>query len=317
MVAVLTEKTPENNKPVLGATLILAGVLLWPLANGFAKTLYNENVMTLIFYIVFLRGLVAYLSVVGALHRHQYSLMPQKLIGQIPNPNVALWRGFTGAMVNVMLLIAIQHIELSTSIAIVFMAPFMVMMLAPFFLNEQFNAAQILTIGTALLGLLVVADPNCNSPEQIIYGIGSALLAACFMCAFVIINRKYKQDSQLAIGVSGLSYMGVSVVGLIIANMMGYTQSFVVDFGAFDGQQWLFFALAVGLNTMGSITGQQGFKYTPALLATVIAYAELFWAVSIDYTLFDGISHGSDFAGIMLIAIAGAVGFYYDKESKS
>lgn len=317
MVAVLTEKNPTNTKPLLGSMLIIAGVLMWPLANGFAKLLYSENVITLIFYIVFLRGLVAYLSVVGGLRSNEYALMPHKLTQQIPNPKIALWRGFTGAMVNVMLLIAIQHIEISTSIAIIFMAPFMVMMVAPFFLPEQFNAAQILTIGTAVLGLLVAADPNCNTPEQIFYGIGSALIAACCMCAFIIINRKYEQDSQLAIGVSGLSYMGVAVVGLMIANMMGYAQSFVVDFGAFDGQQWLFFALAVILNPFGSITGQQGFKYTPAVLATFIVYAELFWAVGIDYYLFDGISHSSDFAGIILIAIAGFVGLYYDKEAKS
>ena len=317
MVAVLTEQTSNNTKPLLGVMLIVTGLLLWPLANGFAKLLYSENVMTLIFYIVFLRGLVAYLSVVGALRQNEYSLKPHKIIRQIPNPNVALWRGFTGAMINVMLLIAIQYIDISTSIAMIFLAPFMVMMVAPFFLPEQFNAAQILTIATAVLGLLVVTDPNCHTPEQIFYGLGSGLLAACFMTAFIIINRKYKQDSQLAIGTSGLSYMGVAVVGLILAYSMGYTQSLVVDFGAFTGQQWLFFALAVVLNPMGSITGQKGFAYTPILLATFIVYAELLWAVVIDYYLFDGISHGSAFAGIMLIAIAGMIGLYYDKEAKS
>ena len=311
MVSVLARENPVTAKPFLGAMLIMIAVFMWPLADAMTKLLYSENALTLIFYVVFFRGVVSYLAGTGLSHDEgQY--VPISKIRHHPDIQIGLWRGASGAMVNIMLLIGLQYICITKSATILFMAPFIAILLIPFVLGEQFKSANILTLGTAILGLMVATDPN-HVTETELYGMGSSLVAAIFMAIFSLINYKHpKYNAYLAMRTSGFCYMVFALIGLIFANSMGYTQSYMVDFTAFTWQQNLMFLGAVLLNFGGSVIVQKGFQYTPAILAALIAYTELFWVVGIEHILFSGMEKAADLAGLVLIATAGVVSVYFN-----
>ena len=312
MVSVLIHNNPKHAKPFLGAVMILVSVLMWPMADALTKLLYSENALTLIFYVVFLRGAINYIMGTG-LSKEEGQYIPLAKLPYHPDIKIGLVRGISGAMINIMLLIGLQYITITQSAAILFMAPFMVLILSPFVLGTPFKSGNLLTIGTAILGLLVVTNPKHATPEEFYYGFSCALLAAVFMTSFVLINFKYKKyNAYLAYRTSGLCYMGLALIGLILANVMGFTNAYVVDFTTFTQEQILIFIGAVALNAMGTYVGQEGFKYTPPVLASVIAYMELFWVLSIDHIVFGGIKESGAFAGLILIATAGVVSVYFN-----
>ena len=318
MVSVLTKDNPEKRKPILGGSLIAIAILMWPVSNAVPKLLYDENFLTLIFYVIFLRGLIYFSAGFGLSREEGQYLTIQELSERYGIQSILL-RGISAAMTNVMMLIALNYIYITEATAFLFMSPFMVMMVAPIVFAEQFKISNIFIIAIAFLGLSLVANPNHVSPDVLTYGFGSALLAAVFMTIFVIANHKHeKYASYLSMYTSGFCYIAVAIIGLIFCNILGLTNSYLLDLGAFTYDQVLIiFMGAIGLHFLGTYFVQEGFKYTPPLLASVIVCMELFWVIVIEHVLFDGVKNSNELTGIILIGIAGiASGYFYNSKKE-
>ena len=316
MVAVFTDKKLKSRKPFLGSLLIVAAVLMWPLADAVTKLLYSENALTLIFYVVFFRGVMSYIFGTGLSHEDgQYTPLAQ--IPQNPDIKISMIRGLSGAMVHIMLLTGLQYLSVVQSTTILFMTPFIVLMLAPFVRGTPFSVISIPIIGIAVLGLFMEMHPTDMPHEQFFYGFGSVLLAALFMAIFTLTTDKYQNyDTYLNMRITGLCYMLLACVGLVFANSMGYTNAYVLDFSTLTHEQSFMLLGAVALNFLGSFFGQEGFKYTPTVLAAVVAYAELFWVIIIEYTLFYTMASREAIIGMVLIALAGIVNAYFNHNKK-
>ena len=290
---------------------------MWPISNAVPKLLYDENFLTLIFYVIFLRGLL-YFSVGFGLSREEGQYLTIKELSETYGLKLVMLRGVSAAMANVMILIALNYITITETTALLFMSPFMLMILAPFFLGESFKIFNIGIIGTAVLGLWFMVDLNTVTSYELTYGFGSALLGALFMTIFVITNHKHaKYAIYLSLYTSGFCYGLVGIIGLILANTLGLTNSYLLDLDAFTYDQVLIiFMGAVGLHLLGTYFVQEGFKYTPPLLASVIVYLELFWVIVIEHVLFDGVRHNHELTGLILIGMAGIASGYFNNKKK-
>ena len=317
MVAVLTKENPTLSNPIFGAVLIACSVLIWPLSNAFTKLLYAENALTLIFWVVFLRGLLSYGMGCYLSHkRGQY--IPIKEVFQHPHIKTGIVRGCAGAMNNIMLLIALVYLTFVEATALLFMSPFMLLILAPLVLGAEFKLPNIMAVITAPFGLLVALDIPHLSSEQATYGFTAGLLAGLFMAIFALTNYKNeKYGVHLALRTSGICYMVLGLLGLIIAGGMGLTHAYLLDLGSFSWGQMLILLGAVGLHFVGSVIGQRGFKYTPPLLASTIVYMELLWAVVIQHFLLGGLEErNSAWIGLIIIATAGIGSVYFNNKKQ-
>ena len=317
MVSVLKRNEPKIRKPILGGALIAIGILMWPVSNAVPKLLYDDNFLTLIFYVVALRGLLFFLIGFG-ISREEGQYLSLKEISEQHGMKSVLIRGVTAAMSNVMLLIALNYIPLTEATAFLFMSPFMLIMLAPILFGEPFKFLNVFIVGIACIGLAIVASSHDFTQDQFTYGFGSALLAAVFMTIFVITNYKHKNfGSYLSLYTSGVCYLAVGIIGLVMCNTLGLANSYVLDLGDYTYDQVLIiFMGAIGLHFLGTYFVQEGFKYTPPLLASIIVYLELFWVIVVEHTLFDGIKHNHELTGLILIGIAGITSGYFSNTTK-
>lgn len=315
MVFVLARENPIAPKPVLGSMLIACSVLMWPMSNALTQLLEGDTIVTLIFYIIALRGVVCY-GFGTALSHEEGQYIPIKQIIAHPKIKYAMVRGTAAAMSNVMLLIALLHISLTETTALLFISPFIVLLLAPFILGDRFKASSILIIAVAIVGIFLVTDPTNTPDDKLIYGLGSALLAGVFLAIFVLTAHKNENfNPYLSLRTSGICYTIWGIVGLIIANSMGFTHTYLLDFSAFSWTQILIIAGAVFLHFMGTFLGQEGFKYTPPVLAAVVVYMELLWIIVIENVMFTGIEQPSVFIGLALIGVAGIASVYFNNKT--
>jgi len=203
-------------------------------------------------------------------------------------------RGAMLGIVGICFMPALQYLPLAEGTALYFVAPLMVVILAPVVLGERVGWKQYAAVLIGMLGMLLIVNPGGDLSL-----IGSALmLVAAFSYAMVqLLTRKLanrvESEQMFVYAASTCWFMGLIVISVFWPTVWptGRDMIEMILMGTFGGVGQYLLILA--------------FKRVPASTLAPLNYFQLALAVLLGELFFGQMPNLLSFAGIALIVVAG------------
>jgi len=213
------------------------------------------------------------------------------------NPSARKWLLLRGVMlgcVGICFMPALQFMPLGEATALYFLAPLIIVLLAPAFLGEKVHLKQYLCVAVGMIGMLLIVNPSGDlSP----IGSGLMLIAAFCYAMVQLLTRKLTgrvlSEQQFFYTAAICAPMGLVVLFLywpqVWPNTSDILELLLMGLCGSAGQYLLIYA----------------FKATPASILAPINYFQLVLAVVFGQVVFGHTPGLWSFIGIVLIAVAG------------
>lgn len=203
-------------------------------------------------------------------------------------------RGAMLGVVGICFIPALQYLPLAEGTAIYFVAPLIVIILAPFVLGERVGWKQYAAVLVGMVGMLLIVNPGGDLSL-----IGSALMftAACAYAMVQLLTRKLanrvESEQMFVYAASTCWFMGLGVMVVFWPEVWptGRDLFEMLLMGTFGGVGQYLLILA--------------FKRVPASTLAPLNYFQLALAVMLGELFFGQMPNLQSFAGIALIVAAG------------
>ena len=204
-----------------------------------------------------------------------------------------LLRGALMILSTVLFFSVLKRVPLAEATAMNFMAPIMLMALAPWLLHEPHRLHRWCGVALGFGGMLLVVRPGTGlDPLGIVLGLATALTFACFQIA----TRRLAQDDPLT-----TNYYG----GLIGTVALTLALPWFWETPDLSPWQW---GLLLSTGVTGAIGhGLQAVAYarTPATLLAPYSYLQILSAVTLGWAVFGQLPDATTALGIACICAAG------------
>ena len=204
-----------------------------------------------------------------------------------------LLRGALMILSTVLFFSVLKRVPLAEATAMNFMAPIMLMALAPWLLHEPHRLHRWCGVALGFGGMLLVVRPGTGlDPLGIALGLATALTFACFQIA----TRRLAQDDPLT-----TNYYG----GLIGTVALTLALPWFWETPDLSPWQW---GLLLSTGVTGAIGhGLQAVAYarTPATLLAPYSYLQILSAVTLGWAVFGQLPDATTALGIACICAAG------------
>ncbi len=269
------------NRPLLGIALNLAAVSVFPFLDTVAKILGQQAIP--VFEIVWARQLFGFLLLTPLLIATEG---PQALLPQSPKLNIL--RAIFIMLSTLCFFGALRYLGLAETLAIYFIQPLIVTMLAPLLLNETVGIRRWLAVLVGFVGVLIIIRPGFQTLNVGVFlALGSGLGSAIAL----ILTRK----------VSGIaSAMATTVHANFYGTLM--TTVIVIFFWQTPTLNQVFLFILLGFfGTLGNYLTLKAFTYAEVSLLAPFGYAEMINAVILGWIFFGDFPDGWTFVGIAIL----------------
>ncbi|MET0483870.1 MAG: DMT family transporter [Aestuariivirgaceae bacterium] len=193
-----------------------------------------------------------------------------------------LWRGGVGALSMLAWFFAIAHLDLPAAMAIGFLSPLLVIMLAGIVLGEKLTATRIIAVLLGFVGILFILWPQLKLVEHLpleapkLTGAAAALASAFFAaCAMILVRRLIKHESTTTIVVwfsinSALIGLATLPFGWVLPT--GTELGLLVLSGLFGG--------------VGQLLLTQSYRYADASTIAPFDYTQMIWVLIVAWFIF-------------------------------
>ena len=269
-----------------GCGIFLCSLCCLSVLDVLAKDLVLRNSAPLVNLVRY--GVIVFLSL---------SLMLFKRVPFYINPPARKWlllRGLMLGFVGICFMPALQFMPLGEATALYFLAPLIIVLLAPVFLGETVQLKQYFAVAVGMIGMLLIVNPGGDlSP----LGSGLMLVAAFCYAMVQLLTRKLTgrvmSEQQFFYTAAICAPMGLIVLFLFWPQVWPDTS---------DILELLLMGLCGGA---GQYLLIYAFKATPASILAPINYFQLVLAVIFGQIFFGHTPSLLSFTGIVLIAVAG------------
>lgn len=222
---------------------------------------------------------------------------------------ILIGRGCLIAIGTVLFFIAVSHMPLADTMAIFFVEPLILTLLAPVFLKEQVGWRRLAAVAAGLFGSLLVIQPSFNA-----FGFFALLpvFAAIAFAFYIILTRKLTRDIntftiQFYAGIFGALLMsGALVVGTSVAFE-------ALTFKWPSPTEWLWMAALAAIATVGHLLIVQSVRYVGASMIAPFQYLEIVSATTLGFAIFGDFPGPAVWAGIAVIIVAGLYVFHREQ----
>jgi S-adenosylmethionine uptake transporter len=219
-------------------------------------------------------------------------------------------RGFLIAVATVLFFAAIQVMPLADAIAIFFVQPFVVTLLAAMLLGEVFGWRRMLAILVGFAGALLIIKPSYE-----VFGL-TALLpvgTAISFALYVILTRWMVQTTsalsmQFMAGVFGLITM---TAALAIGNAYDIG---VIKPSLPTSREWMILATLGVIATVGHVLVVMAYARASVAILAPFQYLEIVSATALGFVLFGDLPDPITWAGIAIIVASGLFVFYRERK---
>jgi drug/metabolite transporter (DMT)-like permease len=208
------------------------------------------------------------------------------------HPWLTLARAVTGFGSGMFGFFAFTTIPFAEAYALIFLAPFIVMLLSFTLLQERASMLGWATMAAGIVGVLLVIKPGFRTVEL---GHLSALAAAAFVASTVIILRRIAGDEKLT-SLLGVPMLFGGTLSLLLA-LPGFTWPSLTDV--------MIVAAGGLLGGMGQFFLLHASRRAPAGAVGQAQYSQLIWAVLIGALFYSEFPDWIAISGLALIAAAG------------
>ena len=277
---------PAHQALPVGSILLLILGLSFAALNGALMKLLASDVSP--FFIVWARYLgsfIVMLPIAMIWARSENIWKPAR-------PTLQFMRALTMTVATVSFVIGAKTTDFANSIAILYVYPFLITLMAPWFLNEKVPLVAWFGVIGGFTGVLLVAKPSFSGLD---IGASYILLCGFMAAAHMVFNRKIGPlTSPLITSMWG---------GLIAAILLSFTVPFF--WSPLSAEQWAIILAIAALSAISQSLTLVAFARAQASLLAPFTYAEVVSAIFIGLAIFGTLPDILSWAGISLIVLSG------------
>ncbi len=240
-------------------------------------------------------------------------LAPLVMFGRAPLVFASFWihpiRGALMIAGTVMFFTALRFLPLADAIAIFFVEPFIVTLMAAVFLGEKVGWRRMTAIVVGFIGALIVIRPNF---EQFGWPAMLPLGAAVTFSVYLLFTRRMSQhvepvQMQLFSGISGCLLVTVIIAAGVTLELP------IVSLVAPSGIEWsLLFALGL-ISTVGHLLVVHALRIGSAGLLAPFQYVEIIGATLLGLLVFGDFPDALTWVGVGIIVGSGLYVFHRER----
>ena len=280
------------DRPVLGILLMLCFCLMAPVADATAKLLGPAVDLVLLVTI----RMAAQVLICGPVAWAMRSAMPKG--------TRMLRLTFIRAMLHVLgigtMFLSLRFLPLADAIAIVFVMPFVMLLLGKFILDEEVGRRRIAACAVGFAGTLMVVQPSfAEVGWPALLPLGVAVIFAFFM---LVTRQLARETDPVALQfVSG--GMAVAVLAPALILFGDRLPGFELAWPALS--TWGLLALMGVLGTAAHLVMTWALRFAPSATLAPMQYLEIPVAAVVGWLIFDDFPDGLALAGIGVTILAG------------
>jgi drug/metabolite transporter (DMT)-like permease len=301
--------------PVVRAMLLLAiAMTLIPFMDAIAKELSTDHGLAPVSVAFgrFVSQTVILLCIFATLHIRRRSkpssFVPPMRPARIP---VHLTRGALHGGSSLLFFVAIKYMPLADTIAVFFVEPMILMLLASQFLGETIGWPRRIAAVIAFAGALLIIQPSYElfGPVSLL-----PLGAAMFFALYLLFTRRFGIDEhpftmQLW---SGMGAMTSTALVLVVGTAVG-ADDYRLTIPDNAGPLLLFLAIGI-VSTIAHVLVVMAFKLANASVLAPFNYLEIVTATIVGYVLFDEFPGLLQWIGISIIIGTGLFVFFRERK---
>lgn len=279
------------DRPFVGIMLMLAFCVFAPLGDGIAKFLIGAVSLGVLMLVRF---------AVQAL-----TLVPMVFIGggNLHLPPGLLWWTLLRTLLHgigiAMMFSALRFLPLADALAIIFVMPFIMLILGHFFMGEEVGLHRTVACAVGFVGTLLVIQPNfAEVGAPALLPLGVAVMFAFFMMVTRRVARLMDPIKLQAI--SGVQATLFLVPLLLLWPEARGSLSTVAQ----GNTLWLLAALGV-IGTLGHLCMTWSLRLAPASTVAPMQYLEIPFGTAIGWLIFSDLPNGLAAVGICITVASG------------
>ena len=190
--------------------------------------------------------------------------------------------------------IALRYMPVGETVAIIYIAPILVMILAAAILGEKVSTAGWFGAALGFAGVLLIMRPGAGLDP---IGVAFALINAVFGAGYHLLTRVLsKTESTVALLVNTAMVGTVAFAIILLFTGLGPLPT---------GWEWAILLALGGVATVGHFLFTAAYREAPASLLAPVNYMHLVWAGILGWIVFDHAPDAISIFGMALVAVAG------------
>ena len=280
----------SQSNPTRGILLVCAAVFLFALSDVLTKQLAEHVAVPMIVAVRYAVNLGLLAVVLWPRHR--------AALWHTNRTWLVLLRGLCLAAASLTMGLALRVMPVGETVAIVYLAPFLVMLLAVPLLGEKVSWIGWLAATCGFAGVVLIARPGGGLDPV---GVALALVNACFGASYHLLTRFLARTETTIALLFHTALVGSVVFGAMVIVAPGQAPSPQAPALLDMALMGLLGALA----TAGHFLFTAAYRLAPASLLAPVNYLHLVWAAGLGWLFFDHIPVGWSLLGIVMVTVAG------------
>jgi drug/metabolite transporter (DMT)-like permease len=279
--------SPSTTPSLLrGILLVLAATFSFALADTMMKHLAMRHDVSAVLFCRYLINFIAVVAIFAP--RHGMGVFRTQRTGLV------MLRGACLAFASVTLGLALRVMPVGEAVAIIYLAPFGIILAGWLLLGEKVRPTTWLACATAFAGVLLIARPGAGLAPL---GVALALLNVLPSVAYHILSRHLSATETTAALVVWTALMGTLAFGATLPwTLPGFAPNLT------DSLIIIAMSLAA---TIGHIVFTRAYIHAPASLLAPFNYSHLVWAGLLGLAAFGHLPDRLSLLGMSFVALAG------------
>jgi len=284
----MTQAPPPIASPKSGLPLLIAGLATAALSGAVMKGLSDELPAMLIVWVRF-SGFAALMVPIVLWRKGRARTMTPVM------PFMQVVRGIMMAASTACFIVATRTLDFAEAITILYIYPFLITLLAPFFLKEPPRLLTFLGVAGGFAGVLLVARPGGDG--LMAAGTPYALASGVMIAGQMLLNRRLggTVDPLLT------SFWGACVVAAMLTPLAPFVWQ------AVDAGQAGRLALLAAMAALSQTLVTTAFSRSPAADLAPFTYMEIVASVGIGFVIFGTLPDALSFVGMGIIVASGVL----------
>lgn len=275
-----------QGKPLKGVALVVAATLLFAMADTLGKHLAMLYAATMILAARYSVNLALVTAVMWP--RHRAALWHTNRTGLV------ILRGLCLALASISMMVALRLMPVAETVAIIYIAPVMVMLAAGTLLKETVGPLGWISAALGFAGVLLIARPGSGLDP---WGVALSLINACLATGYHLLTRILSRTETTMALMFHTALVGAVVFIVLTVALGTETMPTAVDAALM---------LVLGaLATAGHLLFTSAYREAPASTLAPINYMHIAFATVLGWLVFQQIPGFLGFLGMGLIAAAG------------
>jgi drug/metabolite transporter (DMT)-like permease len=276
---------PEG-RPLRGVALVVAATFLFAVADTLGKHLAMLYAVTMVLAARYTVNLALVTLVMWPRHRAD--------LWRTNRTGLVILRGACLALASISMMLALRLMPVAETVAIIYIAPVMVMLAAGTVLKEQVGLLGWISAALGFAGVLLIARPGSGLDP---WGVALCLINACLATGYHLLTRILaRTETTMALMVH------TALVGMVIFTFLTLALGSEALPSAVDAG----LMLALGaLATAAHLMFTSAYREAPASTLAPVNYMHIAFATLLGWLVFRQLPDALGFAGMALIAAAG------------